>query len=49
MAIAYGVLIPGSLRHSAFRTGIFLSWAFIPDVVVFTRIGVVTGLGPISR
>jgi tRNA A-37 threonylcarbamoyl transferase component Bud32 len=43
--IAYGVLVPSSIRHSALRTTIVALCAFIPDVVATSLVtGPITGL-----
>ena len=44
LIIAYGVLIPSSLRHGALRTSILVTCAFVPDVIVFTGVGAVPGM-----
>ena len=44
LIIAYGVLIPSSLRHGAIRTGILMACAFVPDLIVFGGASAVPGL-----
>src|SRR4051812_43389116 len=38
LIIAYGVLVPSSLRHALWRTGLVVAAAFIPDLVVLPRV-----------
>jgi tRNA A-37 threonylcarbamoyl transferase component Bud32 len=38
LIVAYGVLIPSSLRHGALRTAILVTFAFLPEVLVLPRI-----------
>lgn len=44
LVVAYGVLVPSSLRHGAIRTGVLMMCAFVPDVIVFGGMGAVPGV-----
>ena len=43
LIVAYGVLIPSSLRHSVVRTIVLLACSFLPELFVLPAIG---GIGP---
>lgn len=43
LIVAYGVLIPSSLRHSVVRTIVLLACSFLPELLVLPEIG---GIGP---
>jgi serine/threonine-protein kinase len=43
LIVAYGVLIPSNLRHSFLRTAALAACAFLPEILVLPRVGV---LGP---
>lgn len=43
LIVAYGVLIPSSLRHSTVRTIVLLTCSFVPELFVLPDIG---GVGP---